>query len=572
MAWAILLCGYSVQAQDTPPASQWIAPDAVAVLEISQPKVLMDVVLDSSLRDTVTSSPAYQEQTTNPQFRQMMGVIKYFEGRLGTDWRTGLGKVLGGGVTLAVRPNDTVVAVFEAEDENMLGELNQLLLEIARAEAAKQGQPDRVASADYRGVTGWTFGKNEVHAILGKRLVISNKPDGLKNVIDLRAEPGRPSLDSSASYQAAKKAAGADAVASLYVDLKTLKQVPQLKKALEQVINPGVALLVGGEVEAVRNSTWLALGLSAKQGVLSLAAAADGQLPDSTSLMAFARPDADGEGALPILSVPRQIAGLTFYRDLHAFYASKDELFPERTSGLIFFENMMGIFFTGRDLTEEVLGETRPEIRFVVAEQEYDPAIGKPDLQIPAFAAVFRLRNPEQFGRVVEEAWQKAVGLVNFTRGQQALPGLIIDRPVHDDLKFTVAYFAAPEEPAAGADARFNYRPALAMLDDYLILSSTDGLACDLIDALKAEAAGTVKPLAGTTSALVLNAGQLASVLQANFEGMVSQNMVKEGNTREQAETEVSMILLVLEALGRVTLDLGAQDGLPQATLTLSQP
>ena len=33
-------------------------------------------------------------------------------------------------------------------------------------------------------------------------------------------------------------------------------------------------------------------------------------------------------------------------------------LFPERTSGLIFFENMMGIFFTGRDLTSEVLAET----------------------------------------------------------------------------------------------------------------------------------------------------------------------------------------------------------------------
>ena len=63
---------------------------------------------------------------------------------------------------------------------------------------------------------------------------------------------------------------------------------------------------------------------------------------------------------------------LSFYRDLHKFYAAKDKLFPERTSGLIFFENMMGIFFTGRDLTDEVLAETTPEVRFVVAEQQYD--------------------------------------------------------------------------------------------------------------------------------------------------------------------------------------------------------
>ena len=83
-------------------------------------------------------------------------------------------------------------------------------------------------------------------------------------------------------------------------------------------------------------------------------------------------------GALPNLAVPRRIAGLSLYRDLHAFYAAKDKLFPERTSGLIFFENMMGIFFTGRDLTDEVLAETRPEIRIVVAAQKYDPAIGTP--------------------------------------------------------------------------------------------------------------------------------------------------------------------------------------------------
>ena len=40
---------------------------------------------------------------------------------------------------------------------------------------------------------------------------------------------------------------------------------------------------------------------------------------------------------------------------MHKFYAAKDTLFPDRTSGLIFFENMMGIFFSGRDLTDEVL-------------------------------------------------------------------------------------------------------------------------------------------------------------------------------------------------------------------------
>ena len=66
---------------------------------------------------------------------------------------------------------------------------------------------------------------------------------------------------------------------------------------------------------------------------------------------------------LPNLCVPRQIAGISLYRDLNAFYAAKDQLFPERTSGHDFFENMMGIFFSGRDLTARSSARLGPEVR-----------------------------------------------------------------------------------------------------------------------------------------------------------------------------------------------------------------
>ena len=145
---------------------------------------------------------------------------------------------------------------------------------------------------------------------------------------------------------------------------------------------------------------------------------------------------------------------------------------------------MMGIFFSGIELTDGVLGQTRPEIRVVVAAQRYDPAIGTPAVRVPAFAAVLRLRDPKKFGPVVEEAWQKALGLINFTRGQKAEPGLIIDRAAQGDVKFTYAYYRPPEEKdKSPLPDRFNYRPSLAMFGDYLIFSSAEGLTRDLIDA-----------------------------------------------------------------------------------------
>ena len=198
-----------------------------------------------------------------------------------------------------------------------------------------------------------------------------------------------------------------------------------------------------------------------EKNVLRLRATVDGKTTARNGIAAFAWPQAAGDGALPNLRVPRRIAAGSLYRDLHAFYAAKDNLFPERTSGLIFFENMMGIFFTGRDLTEEVLSETRPEVRFVVAEQQYDPAIGTPQVQLPALAVVFRLRHPEQAAEMTEEAWQKAIGLVNFTRGQKAEPGLILDRESYAGIRFTVGHFSAVgQKGKTDLPTRFNTQPS----------------------------------------------------------------------------------------------------------------
>ena len=302
--------------------------------------------------------------------------------------------------------------------------------------------------------------------------------------------------------------------------------------------------------------------------MLGLRATVDGKMTDPAGPGSFALSGAPDKGVFPNLTVPRQIAGVSFYRDLHKFYAAKDELFPERTSGLIFFENMMGIFFTGRDLTEEVLGETLPEIRVVVAEQEYDRSAGTPRVQIPRFAIVFRMRDPEKFSMIAEEAWQKAVGLVNFTRGQQALPGLIIDRPSHEGTTFTTAYFSsAQEEERTALETRYNFRPALATIGDYLILSSTEGLTKDLIDALQAEMAGAPKPSPESHSIVELDVVQLASILKANRANLVRQNMLEKGHSPEQAEAEIELLLGILDRLGQANLSVGNQDGRTTAEL-----
>jgi len=572
LALAAFLWQTAIAAQslpDVPARSEWIPQDALISLELSRPRALLELLAGEKAIAAVTGLPVYQRQVSNPKFNEFLNLVRFLEATLDTDWRTGLAKLTGGGITLAVCPEDTVLLIVDSEDERILERLHETFLNIARSEAEKKGRGDTVASTRYGGVTAWTFDGKEAHAIIGKRLILANRPEGLKAVLEMRARNGGASLASKPAYRAAKRQAGPNPVATAFVDLKPIIQIPDVARLLRgQNENPLPALAFSGIVEAVRDSNWLALGLHIEGSTLAIRASVDGKTVAQTSPAAFALPKAPGEGVLPNLLVPRRIAALTLYRDLHQFYAAKDDLFPERTSGLIFFENMMGIFFSGRDLTNEVLAETKPEIRLVVAEQEYDSAIGTPQVELPAFAVILRLRNPEQFNEVAEEAWQKAVGLINFTRGQQAMAGLIIDRPVYADTRFTVAYFSTAQiEDKTRLEQRFNLRPAIAMPGEYLVLSSTDGLARDLIDALDRESERKAEPLADTHSLLEIEGGQLASILETNREVLVRGDMIKKGSSREDAETGIDMLITLAKFVERVELSIGMHEGLTEARL-----
>ncbi len=554
-----------------PPARRWVPESAVLVVEVSHPRAVLDLALGQKVTDLLTSQPAYKVWAESTGFRTFVQVVRALEVQLGTDWKPGLNKLLEGGVTSAVLPGGASLLIVDSGDEALLGRLNQVLVQGTRDDAAKHGRADRVTSHEVRGVTVWTLDGKEAHAILGKRLILASTASALEAVLDCREHPDSPSLEKSGRYRAALQAAGSQAAATAYADLNALKQDPKVADALSANVNPLGVLLFAGVTETLRHSSWLSASLRIDGESLSLLALADGK-PGAAS--AFMYP-AGGAGALPSLVVPRQIAGLSVYRDLHAFYAAKDQLFPERTSGLIFFENMMGIFFSGRDLTEDVFAETCPDVRFVMAAQAYEKAVGTPLVQIPAFAMVVRTRHSDEFARVAEEAWQKAVGLTTVTRGQQAEPGLIIDRETYQGIRFSIATNAAGKhDDKAHLPSRFNYSPSLARVGDCFVLASTGGLTRDLIDALLKASKAPAQPLTGTHTLASIDGLQLAALVKANRETLVTQNMVEKGHARLQAEHHVDALEAIARLVGRATLTGGVRDGQARIELgiTLNLP
>jgi len=563
----IAVTGRSHAAKPVPAPAEMIPDAAVLTIEIPKGKALIESLCESPYWKQAMGLPPVRNAMASPRFKQFRAAVRYVETMLETDWQTGLKKLVGGGVTMAIGPNGGTLLVADSTDEKLLTGLNQILVGFARDEAKKDNNPDRVQSRNYQGVRVWTLGPNEYHAIIGNRLVVANRSEVLKQALALYARSKEGSLAQSPLYQKARRSFTGDPWAKLYVNLQSLKQAPPIQEALTRSRNPLGVLLIGPVLKAVQQADWLTARLDFDGKRLSLTATLPA--PDLKQIP-FARLDGAGRGAWPNLAVPGRIAAITFYRDLHQFYAAKDDLFPERTAGLIFFENMMGIFFTGRNLTDEVLAETTPEVRFVVAEHQFDPEVGTPAVQFPAFAAVFRMRDPDKFRPLVEEAWQKALGLINFTRGQQALPGLIIDRATHGGVKYTVAYFSAADiKDRKNLDVRFNFRPCLAAVGDCLVLSSAESLTRDLIDALNQEQRRGAQPLTGVDMLLEIDGAHLTRILAANRDNLIRQNMVEKGNTEERARHHIGVLLGLLEQFRQASLKFQQQEGQYRATVSV---
>ncbi|QNN23244.1 hypothetical protein HED60_13500 [Planctomycetales bacterium ZRK34] len=558
-------------AQTAAPAADWIPDTALIVLEVRQPQTLVDYAVDSSLSQAMQSSPQWQQAKAQPNYAKFQQGVAFFERLLETDWRAGITGLTGGGVTLAVLGEDQVVMIADAADVRLLNRLHNTLSIFAQTAAANKGQADPMRTWQHAGINCYSFNATEAHALIDNRLVLASRAAILERVLDLRAGHGEGVMSSSVGYRAALQASSShdQAAAFTYVNVAAVKQNPTVAAGLNQGIdNPLAALLLAPLADAARQAKWLAATLDVRDQALSMITTTDAHTPAANALTSFAYPSSP-DGALANLNTPRRLAAMSFYRDLHAFYAAKDELFPQRTSGLIFFENMMGIFFTGRDLTDEVLGELEPHIRLVVAEQTW-PNGRAPQVKLPGFAVVFQMKNPDRFSLVAEEAWQKALGMVNFTRGQQALPGLLIDRPTYAGIKYTSAYFSDAGATSGSDDTRFNLRPCIARVGDHLILSSTESLTCDLIDSLKRESSSPAKAQPSRHSLIEVDGAQLGSILNANRDTLIRKNMIEKGNTQAQAEGEINMLITIVRAIGSARVEVGSRDNHPQITLQLA--
>jgi hypothetical protein len=87
--------------------------------------------------------------------------------------------------------------------------------------------------------------------------------------------------------------------------------------------------------------------------------------------------------------------------------------------------------------------------------------------------------------------------------------------------------------------SNFNYRPAIVRDGPYIILSTTDGLARDLIDAVNHEDSRSPTRKSDAHTLLEVNSpAEIAALLNVNRTGMIRQSVLTKGEKPEQAARE----------------------------------
>jgi hypothetical protein len=547
----VLLFPFAAWSEDEHPA-RLLPETALAYFEISQPDKLIDLATNSSLWELVKRANAVEAYLQSDAYRQFLSAVELMERRLGAKWQPALRDLVGGGVYAAIEPlTQSGLLIVKPRKPELLTKLHEAVIEMAEAEARRKGAKSPVKSEKYNGVVGWSLAPREFHAIVGGMLVISNSEIALKGVVDRFRGESKKSLAGVKEFEQARQEAPADRIAwgmARLAPLQLLKFIPDVNKALNGPSdNFGGEWLVGGILDAVKNAAYASFSLHLDQDRLRLRFA----LPHDRSKIAakrkwFFAPDAEKSAFAP-LAPKGTIASFTTYRDNSGLWLAREELFNEEiVAQLSQVDSGLGLYFAGRDFGREVLGALTPRMQIVVTRQEYEKGEPIPSFKVPAFALLLQMKNPEDFGKQLLLSYQTAVGFFNVVGGMNGQPKSMLDVEEYQSTRIWRARFLEEGKiDRQAAPIQFNFSPACAQVGDRFILSSTVGLARDLVDELKKPAA--VK-LTSSNFELAFDVQQLSAILADNKEPLITQNMLQEGHSRAEAATQIDLLLEVLRA------------------------
>lgn len=541
----------SAEAQEIRP-EKLLPRSTVLYVAIDAPPAVMASILDHPISKQIQSLDVYQKATQSQEYRNFLTGRKLFEIQIGGEWRAAIEAVAEKGLYAAFDAESKGgVLLIRGKDEATMENFRTKVLELTRLNGG-----DQQKITEYKGVAVYRLPEGGA-AVYKDWLIVTNKGDLGKQVIDrIVAVPGenQESLADNPIYQQASQTRAATQVWS-FVDLATIRSGEGVQKVFEgQAENPLAELIVGGIQSVLQHADWVTSDLSICEASLTwnfTSPLAQDWIPEQRQYY-FGPANSGLAPALP--ETKDTLLTLAAYRDVSAMWVRAGDLFNEQMNDqLAEADAGLSTIFAGRDFGEEILGSFAPEIGVVVVRQDFANTKPTPALRLPAFALVLKLRDPETMRGELRRTFQSAIGFFNIVGAQNGNPQLEMDmQKVGETDLITSRYLPEKKDKdSTTAPIIYNFSPSVSFTGDRFVLASTGQLA---------EKLGTapLKEAAPVNTAVELQADVLRDALMDNQEQLVTQNMLTEGHSREEAEAEIGLLLEVMKNFKGAGLQLTA--------------
>jgi hypothetical protein len=551
---AVLLLAAAGARAETPDPLRLVPQEADVVLQAKDPRKLVETLTALQAFQDLQAVGQVKEFFDSTNYRRFLQLVAYYEKELGANWPELLDRVAGGGVVVAVKiVPDPAPALFvvQGKDEKAVQQFAKLALDVIEQELARQESKDGLTKDEYRDVKTRSIGKQFHLAVVGSALLVSNNEKGLQLAIDLHLDGPKKSLAGTTALADARKLLPPDPLLVAWLNLEKAHQAPEGKGSfkLPRDVFPAT-ILFGGNLDVFGRAPFVCAGVYAEKdgflATLRLPAGKDGMSADR---FAHVPPD-KGVGSRPLLEPKGALFSTSFYLDVGQFWEHRADLFSkDEVKAVEEFDKNSGTFLGGTSFSK-LLSTAGPHHRFVAVPQTKPGYKVKPKTDIPAFAVVTEMSDPETFGPTLETALRSAA----LIGGLQA--GLRLKEEKHGDV--TLVTYRFPEDKPFKPDVndiRFNFSPCFFQVGKQFVVSSTVELGHELADLLLEEDKGATNKGQPAAVRSMLFAKGAAESLKATEDILITQAILDQALTPAEAKEQVRKLIDVVSKLGVLTME-----------------
>jgi hypothetical protein len=536
-------------ATESPNPLRLIPIDTDVTLRI-EPRNLADAIQSVPALRQLLEFDAVREALASTNAQRFLSFVAYYEKKLGAPWPELLDQLAGGGIVVATRftrdNSAPALMVVQSKDAALLQKAVGLVRGVIEQELARQDATQKPSTETHRGIEVTKVGE-AFYAVANSALLISNKLEGIHRAIDLHLDGSASSLAHVSGPADAAKLMPPNPLISMWVNLKPAHESPEGKEIFKQPKSDlAQTLFFGGLIDVIGQSPFVALGVyRTPEGFTTSVRMPAGRdaTPDGTALH-LAPPNKPG--SLPLLEPANVLYSNSFYLDLGAMWEQREKILAEGArKQLDRAEKQVGRFLAGRKLSE-LLTQSGPYHRIVVAAQTDSGYSKEPGIAIPAFAFTSTMRSPD-FG----QALNAILRTVAFLTGTQAKLKLVEE--TIDGVKLVGYRF--PEDGSLPNDTqnlRFAFSPCFASVGDHFFAASTIELGREMIGLLK-------KPMAVSPSSLAeqsrIYAAGGATIAKLFEDRQITQVILDRAISPADAKKEVQMGIDWLRGLGVLKME-----------------